>query len=75
MPETTDPTPAAAVLTHCCVCDIRLIGGTAVGLVETGSGPIRTLSACGPCVKHHRLLPLDEQAHPTGDGRLQFRDR
>lgn len=73
VPENTDTTPTAAVLTHCCVCEIRLLGGTAVAVVETGSGPSRTLRACGPCVKQHNILPLDEQDTLHGDGRLRFR--
>lgn len=71
MSETTDA--GASPLSVCCVCEIRVIGGTAVSIVETGSGPSRTLRACGPCVKRHNLLPLDEQENPVGDGRLQFR--
>lgn len=73
MPETTHTTPDATVLRGCCICEIKLIGGTAVSLVEKGSAPARTLYACDPCVKYHDLLPLAEQADPVGDGRLQFR--
>lgn len=73
MSEATEPAPTASVLSHCCVCDVRLIGGTAVSILEQGSGPGRILRACGPCVKRRNLLPLDEQETPVGDGRLVFR--
>jgi hypothetical protein len=73
MPETIETAPSATTLGSCCVCEVKLIGGTAVGLEEKGSGPARTLYACAPCVKRHNLLPLDEQTHPVGDGRIVFR--
>lgn len=73
MPETTETAPSATTLRSCCVCETKLIGGTAVGLVERGAAPARILHACGPCLRHHNLLPLDEQKDTIGDGRLQFR--
>lgn len=75
MSETTDIPAGPAELRMCCICDIRVIGGTAVSLIEKGSTPARTLYACGPCVRRHNLLPLDDQENPTGDGQLQFRGR
>lgn len=73
MSENTDPAPAATMLHDCVVCDIRLIGGVAVGLIERGSGPGHTLFACSGCVRRKNILPLDEQEQHHGDGRLQFR--
>lgn len=73
MSETTDTTPATTTLRPCVVCDVKLLGGIAVGLIESGSGPGHTLYACRGCVAYKNLLPLEEQDVPTGDGRLQFR--
>lgn len=73
MPETTDLTPSSAALHACVVCEVKLIGGTAVAMIERGSGPGHTLFACSACVKRRNLLPLDEQDTIHGDGRLQFR--
>lgn len=75
MSETTDPTRQAPAFGRCCVCGTGLIGGTAVAVIERMSGPSRTLYACTPCIKRHGILPLDEQEHLTGDGRLVFRGR
>ncbi|MEC3992268.1 hypothetical protein VSR01_01385 [Actinacidiphila sp. DG2A-62] len=67
----TRPTPT--ILRECVMCRVNLLGGTAVALIESGSGPGHLLYACAPCVRRHRLLPLDEQPSLTGDGRLQYR--
>lgn len=75
MPDTTQTAPAAATLRECAICESKLIGGTAVALVERGTAPARILFACTPCLRRHNLLPLDEQQQPYSDGRLQFRDQ
>jgi hypothetical protein len=74
MPETTQPAPAqTSELRTCCACGASLIGGTAVSILEKGTGPSRILYACSPCLKRKDLVPLDEQDAPVGDGRLVFR--
>lgn len=74
MSDTTDTTPVTATIHSCVVCEVKLIGGIAVSMIEAGSGPGHTLYACRGCVAHKNLLPLEEQDQPAGDGRLQFRD-
>jgi hypothetical protein len=75
MPETTGATPPRATIGRCCVCDTGLIGGTAVAMIERMSGAPRTLHACSPCIARYGIVPLDEQEHPAGDGRLVYRGR
>jgi hypothetical protein len=76
VPETTRTSPVpAGVWRRCTVCNTGLIGGTAVAIVERGSGPSRTLYACDPCITRRRIIPLDEQEQIEGDGQLRFRGR
>jgi hypothetical protein len=73
MTDATYPTPTTAALHECVTCEVRMIGGTAVALLESATGPGRLLYACAGCIKFHDLLPLDEQTTLHGDGRLQYR--
>lgn len=73
MTDATHLTPTTAVLRACIGCDVQMIGGIAVGLIESGTGPGHVLYACAGCVKLRNLLPLDEQKTLHGDGRLQYR--
>lgn len=44
-----------------------------VGAIERGSGPVRPVYACTPCVERHGILPLVE--HPdSSDGHPLYRD-
>ncbi|NUP47253.1 MAG: hypothetical protein HOW97_08055 [Catenulispora sp.] len=73
MTDATHLTPATAVLRACASCDVSMLGGVAVGLLESGSGPGHVLYACAGCVKRRNLLPLNEQDDLHGDGRLVYR--
>lgn len=65
--------PTRVMNQRCVVCDTVTGDPVAAGIIEVGSGPSRILFACPKCVRHHRLVPLDDQDSPTGDGRLQIR--